>query len=400
MKQKFFLLLILIGAVIGTTTAKDLYNHSNPLFIVKSVSPEATYPVNSILIVPINQEAAIKAAYPTNLVLTSYEFNVGTAAGSVIAAVEFENDSVMLRFNGSGAVDSYGYTAVEGASTTQKDTVPWFDIAPFIEHVVVGENITKLGSYVLYDLSPYCSITLPTTLKTIFASSFPANFSGQLIVRNPTAPKVTEDKADAVDFKSIRLFVPVGSQSDYENATWWENFTSITEKNKIVVVVPTSNVYNTQVTFCCEVVSNADKYVIKIWNAATSAILFVFETYYDSTDNKWILTKAPQTTGPSNKPGLRRDTVRGTTESMQIDITGLSAGTDYGYSIAAMSGSAEVSKISGKFSTPNNKPTDIDNTIIDERLMINGRYNLLGLPVDENYRGVVIEGNKKTLQLR
>lgn len=402
--KRISVLLLAIGAVMGSATAKDLHNKSVTLYFAEYVPAEtpAPYIANAIYIAPINQEAAIRAAYPYNTVLTYYEFNVGVAGGSVIATAEFENDTATLRFRGAGAVDGYGYTTV--GPDEDKDTVPWYDLAPYIEKVIVENGITSLGEYLLRDLSPYCKIFLPQSLESFCASSLPANFSSNLTVRANIPPTVTVDLVSAVDFSSANLFVPVGRRETYFGATpWWSQFTNIIEKEQMVVVVPPVDSYNTQVTLVCEVVSNADKYFLKIWDKNDpSIILFAYEVHYDVSEQKWTMSKILITGGPSNKPGLRRDTVRGTTETMQIDITGLSAGKEYGYSIAAMSGSTELSKISGKFSTPSNKPTDIGNTdrFADQTQKTALRYNILGLPVDENYRGVIIEGNRKILQLR
>jgi len=409
---KSFVLLFAFSIAVVDVSAKEKYNPNTPIYYVTKFNPEIAdkpvYPASAIILVATSIYDQFCLAYPTNDVRTWIEFDCtpdnSNTANNMHAILELgNNDILQLRFHGIGEVASYGPNFVEGATVPPiVDTVPWWDVVNKIDNVLVEQGVTSLGKYLFADMNVNVLFQFPNTLREIYASVFPQNHIGEVHCSSVNPPTVIED---IIVSTSFYLSVPVGSGSRYTSNSWWGSHmspTGIDESDEITIIIPTETIYNTKVTLVCEVVPNADKYLVKVWNSNTSTLLYDLVVTWDDINNKWSMQSQTVVTPagtPRKLPILHRDTVRGTTETMQIDITSLTPSTNYNYSVTAMSGTTVVSEKSGRFSTPNNKPAGLEQTIRTDGQPIDGiRYSILGLPVDESYKGIVVQGNRKYLR--
>ncbi len=83
-----------------------------------------------------------------------------TGSGTLDCGMEWVMEDHVLTITGTGAMDDFSYSN------------PWADYKGFIEEVIVGEGITTLGDFALYDLGSVTKVTLPSTLTAIGQSAF------------------------------------------------------------------------------------------------------------------------------------------------------------------------------------------------------------------------------------
>lgn len=85
-------------------------------------------------------------------------FMVKTGTGIVY---NYNSSTKTLTFSGTGEMEDYGL-----------DNIPWQNYKSDIEKVVIGEGITKVGSYSFWMCGNLASVTIPSTVTSIGAAAF------------------------------------------------------------------------------------------------------------------------------------------------------------------------------------------------------------------------------------
>lgn len=395
--------------------------------------PPNAFQPDTMVLVPVVYLQAYQNKYPAQFV-ASIDFDCSANPEKIVTAtIDLEKDVVedptqpngkrvdnlvVLRIHGSGATKDYE----DGNGT---NPVPWIHWAIYIQKVVVESGITSIGANMFRDLTysnsetgyPNPPITLPASLASLSATAMPDNYCGNIYCHASNPPIVTDgptsaDAASTINyFFNTKIYIPTGTTTDYKNADWWKYFEDFQitttgsspfhEQEEIAPVVPQDLIYNTGASIRFDIVQEATKYYVTIEFENT-----LFRKLLITSDGTggWSLTDitdASPLTGRRFLPILRRDTVKGTVETLQIDITGLGSGKSYNFTVTATKeDNTEVSKRSGCFTTTTDKetPTGMDELVTDEQILDNRYYNILGQPVAPDYRGVIIHDGKKILQ--
>lgn len=305
--------------------------------------------------------------------LQSWPCGGGTNPNDVIAVAEFINGDSILRITGSGPMADY---LEEATPVAGPDYAPWHNDAGTFNIVIVESGITHVGDYAFHSLSSanFRKLILPGSLATIGQKFIPNDFAGEIYCSALNPPTVVYNYGEAPFeyFNLATVYVPKGSLEAYQNQTsevyaqWWNKFENHLQESLDVLVVttPQDSITDTKVTLHVEYLADATRYDLKLTNLSTMDVTNYEVTYDDKGDPKINQVFAPSNGAPARrKPILLRDTVRRSTESLQIDITNLAPETPYAYSVEAVNVSSTV--IMSKEGTFKTAPLDMD-TAIDE----------------------------------
>ena len=430
--KKTFLLFAALCCMAVANAIVYWVDFSNP-----DVEPmEPPYQGDSVIFV---QEAYLKrfqALYPDATFISHLEFACGkTADDNVTAHLDLAQELVdeadvygnittktlykmVLRFEGQGKIKDFDQ--IDPTTATGGTYVDWKDWSVFINEVVFESGITYIGTNLLRDIygamddyqRPAFPITLPATLETFSYTFLPDEYAGEIYSPKPTPPQVSDWVAGTTlpDYIfNAYGFVPNVNVDVYSSVTlyleddFWHNFTvdRVNALDMITPVVPQDLIYDNQATIIFDAIANAADYLITITGENFQRVLRV----YLDADNQWRFDdETPANTGGKPRrylPIIRRDTVKGTVETAQIDITDLPAGQQLNYTIQARNESkVTISQKSGSFTTTKDKgvPTGVDEIVADEQIIDNRYYNILGQPVEPDYRGIIIHNGKKILR--
>lgn len=430
MKKTFLLFAALCCMAVANATVYWV-DFSNP-----DVEPmEPPYQGDSVIFV---QEAYLKrfqALYPDATFISHLEFACGkTADDNVTAHLDLAQEvaeevdvyghkttiilnKMVLRFHGQGKIKDFDQIDPTVGGGTYVD---WKDWSSFINEVIFEAGITHIGTNLLRDISgamddyqrPAFEIILPATLETFSYTFLPDDYAGEIYSPRPIPPQVSDWVAGTTlpDYiLNAYVYVPDvyvdvdKSVTLYLLDDFWKNFTvdRVNALDMIAPVVPQDLIYDNQATIIFDAIANAADYLITITGENFQRVLRV----YLDADNQWRFDdETPANTGGKPRrylPIIRRDTVKGTVETAQIDITDLPAGKQLNYTIQARNESkVTISQKSGSFTTTKDKgvPTGIDEIVADEQIFDNRYYNILGQPVAPDYRGIIIHNGKKILR--
>lgn len=430
MKKTFLLFAALCCMAVANATVYWV-DFSNP-----DVEPmEPPYQGDSVIFV---QEAYLKcfqALYPDATFISHLEFACGkTADDNVTAHLDLAQEvaeevdvygqkttiilnKMVLRFHGQGKIKDFDQIDPTVGGGTYVD---WKDWSSFINEVIFEAGITHIGTNLLRDISgamddyqnPAFQITLPATLETFSYTFLPDEYAGEIYSPRPIPPQVSDWVAGTTPPEYIQnayVYVPdvyvdvYSSVNLYLSDDFWNNFTvdRVNALDMIAPVVPQDLIYDNQATIIFDAIANAADYLITITGENFQRVLRV----YLDADNQWRFDdETPANTSGKPRrylPIIRRDTVKGTVETAQIDITDLPAGQQLNYTIQARNESkVTISQRSGYFTTTKDKgvPTAMDELVADEQILDNRYYNILGQPVAPDYRGIIIHNGKKILR--
>ena len=357
----------------------------------------------------------------------SWPWNCGFAVGgefsnSVMATIETtaNGDSLLRIYKGTtGPVAGprmADFQWVGGETETSIPVLtdaPWDTIAPTIKHVVVEHGVTRIGAYAFYSMTALETLTLSNTVASIGGNFLSDNFHGDIYCSATNVPDASANVSDTggpAYLSTARVFIPLGTTDAYILAAWWQDFGAdrLIESPQAasVVIVPKDSITDSRAVIIVEMVPTAEKYRVLVESDDATDIRN-FDTYYDSVEDKWVIDPiAVNGAGPGNiirrMPAIRRDTVTRTTETLQIDITNLKPSSTYSYEVSALDASDRVvSQQSGSFKTPAKMPMGVDDfTKSEDKTQGTRSYNLLGQPVDESYRGIIITDTGQKLLRR
>lgn len=102
--------------------------------------------------------ALVLSLFVSNVFADPYDMSVNTD-GSIIG--EYDAETKTFTVTGTGAIEDYSYSGS-----------PFYAIRSEVEHLVIGEGITRIGNYAFYQGSNLQSISLPSTLESIGQAAF------------------------------------------------------------------------------------------------------------------------------------------------------------------------------------------------------------------------------------
>lgn len=313
----------------------------------------------------------------------------GSFHASVMATLEVNpitNDSILRIYRNkdivipgeSIAVAEFNVTEQEPTGKITKTDAPWDNIAANIDEVIVENGVQRIGKYAFYTITNLKSISLPNSVDAVEDDFLSEDFGYSIM---PVAenvyinisreyPPYSENEYKNYQTRSnVILRVPNDNAlTRYKSAdygAWWNLFTNIevSLEAAAVVSVPQDSITATKATIQVEYLEDATKYALKLTNLSTMAVAN-YEVTFDDKGDPMITKLAPSNGAPARrKPVLLRDTVRRSTESLQIDITDLAPETPYAYSVEAVNVSSTV--IMSKEGTFKTAPLDLD-TAFDE----------------------------------
>lgn len=102
--------------------------------------------------------ALVLSLFVSNVFADPYDMSVNTD-GSIIG--EYDAETKTFTVTGTGAIEDYSSSGS-----------PFYAIRSEVEHLVIGEGITRIGNYAFYRGSNLQSISLPSTLESIGQDAF------------------------------------------------------------------------------------------------------------------------------------------------------------------------------------------------------------------------------------
>lgn len=102
--------------------------------------------------------ALVLSLFVSNVFADPYDMSVNTD-GSIIG--EYDAETKTFTVTGTGAIEDYSSSGS-----------PFYAIRSEVEHLVIGEGITRIGNYAFYKGSNLQSISLPSTLESIGQNAF------------------------------------------------------------------------------------------------------------------------------------------------------------------------------------------------------------------------------------
>lgn len=313
-----------------------------------------------------------------------------------------------------------GYMADFEASGS-KTTAPWdtcatCGFASGIDSVIIENGVYSIGKYAFKSFFNMTSLVLPNSMLEIHEnalypywgtpSTTTTGIGGHMYCSALTAPTCTISTATSPPTypQHVLLHLPnAEAVTAYSGQSpIWSDFAQnghIIADNAAasVVVLPKDSIFATRVVIKFELVgaNEADKlkhtYKLTIANKDDATDKREINVKYDAVDSKWVIANGMPL--PAHRmPVLKKDTVVRSTESLQIDITNLKPNSSYNYSVTGFNGGGDVVlERTGDFLTPQKTSTDMVVIEVSEREGVRTRYyNLLGQPVDESYRGIIV----------
>lgn len=119
--------------------------------------------------------ALVLSLFVSNVFADPYDMSVNTD-GSIIG--EYDAETKTFTVTGTGAIEDYSYSGS-----------PFYAIRSEVEHLVIGEGITRIGNYAFYLGSNLQSISLPSTLESIGDYAFRQS-SGLTSISSDTLPNL------------------------------------------------------------------------------------------------------------------------------------------------------------------------------------------------------------------
>jgi len=164
--------------------------------------------------------------------LTAFDVTVGNSRYSSIDGVLYNQvqDSLLIC--------PLGKTGTLAISTTVK-TIDFyaFDGCSGLTSITIPSTVTTIGTYAFEYCTGLTEISIPKAITSIGSGTF-YNCSNlqRIIVANPTPVVIDSYTFGLVSKTTCQLLVPVGASTAYKAATYWQDFTTITESNTSVPV--------------------------------------------------------------------------------------------------------------------------------------------------------------------
>lgn len=167
----------------------------------------------------------------------------GCQSEGVIGSLTWRLDDGTLFISMAGAMPNY---------SNLNNHVPWYCYRPYIQNVLIGNEVTGIGNYAFAQCDALLSVTIPNSVTNVGYAAFDHcyslasavigsrvtsigewTFSGCYALRsvtnlNPTPQYVQRNILDGVDLTKATLCVPAASIESYKSAEVWKEFGTIT----------------------------------------------------------------------------------------------------------------------------------------------------------------------------
>ena len=152
--------------VIGLDSAETLDNKlCSMTFKVKADAPEGTYQISatspstkksSTIVASSVVPATIVVSKPVTIIAAGI---CGDNGDNATWSLDTEG---LLTISGTGAMADYTYS----------DDTPWYEYYESVKNIVIGNGITKIGSYAFDQFKNVTDLTIPASITTISSSAF------------------------------------------------------------------------------------------------------------------------------------------------------------------------------------------------------------------------------------
>ena len=166
--------------------------------------------------------ALVLSLFVSNVFADPYDMSVNTD-GSIIG--EYDAETKTFTVTGTGAIEDYSSSGS-----------PFYAIRSEVEHLVIGEGITRIGNYAFYRGSNLQSISLPSTLESIGDYAFRQS-SGLTSISSDTLPNLDSVGQYAfysfAGLESIDLdgLIEIGKSAFAGKGTSTDTLTTVTVEN-------------------------------------------------------------------------------------------------------------------------------------------------------------------------
>lgn len=166
--------------------------------------------------------ALVLSLFMSNVFADPYDMSVDTD-GSIIG--EYDAETKTFTVTGTGAIEDYSSSGS-----------PFYAIRSEVEHLVIGEGITRIGNYAFYRGSNLQSISLPSTLESIGDYAFRQS-SGLTSISSDTLPNLDSVGQYAfysfVGLESVDLdgLTEIGKSAFAGKGTSTDTLTTVTVEN-------------------------------------------------------------------------------------------------------------------------------------------------------------------------
>ncbi len=203
--------------------------------------------------------------------------------------------------------------------------------------VTIGNSVTSIGNAAFRYCPSLTSVTIGNSVTSIGDDAFTSCYSLTSITCEATIPPTIESIAFNGVYKSIRVYVPCGSESAYKAADFWRDFTNIQEPQaeySIQVYTSNSQMGSAKVNY-----NNC----IGTQITATANYGYHFAQWLDgNTDNPRSIVLTQDTSfvahfAPNNyaistqSSDAERGTTSGNVTTTYLDYVTISATANYGY---------------------------------------------------------------------
>lgn len=166
--------------------------------------------------------ALVLSLFVSNVFADPYDMSVNTD-GSIIG--EYDAETKTFTVTGTGAIEDYSSSGS-----------PFYAIRSEVEHLVIGEGITRIGNYAFYQGSNLQSISLPSTLESIGQNAF-RQCSGLTSISSEDLPNldVIEERAfiwfEGLETINLDGLTEIGNYAFQSRGYSTDTLTTVTVEN-------------------------------------------------------------------------------------------------------------------------------------------------------------------------
>ena len=206
-----------------TSQKKTLQVNTTMRFGLGSDNPY--YPLDGVTYVP---DAVYEPSYTVNIPFIMYGTKNSTVSGHLTIHVNSDETAIAWGYcggKGDGSnltwvIDKEGVLTVAGmgdmAGYPSGSNVPWYENRDAIKKIVIGDDVTAIGSYAFYDCKNLTTVTVGKAVKTIGNHAFYESTKLTEVYFNGNAPTVGNR---AFETEPVTLYYIPGT-TGWTGSTW------------------------------------------------------------------------------------------------------------------------------------------------------------------------------------
>lgn len=175
--------------------------------------PECNTPVNEISL-SVNNSVEL---YPLWTLITRGNCGQTGTDGSDVTW-SYDESSKTITISGTGAMMYYGLT-----DDFKHSTSPWSHLDGELEHVIIQDGVTSVGSYAFAMCSKLTDVVLPTSMFQIDQNAFYTSSLNRIIIPRTEAVSVAQNAFDYCP-EGLSIVVPSTLLKTYKNADNWSTY--------------------------------------------------------------------------------------------------------------------------------------------------------------------------------